>query len=520
LGGDRFGSWRKGTANFFIDSQWPLLMSAQLTVASMSAERNSMSEQWQMISDIRNGLQSVIKRGESYLPKFEEESGEDYKRRLASASWRPEFTDALEALVSRPFSKQIKIQGSVSPAIQAVIDDADRRKNNLTVFAKELFTNAVADGWSAVLVDYPDMAGAVTIADDLAVGARPYFVNIRARDVLALYTSFDGGSEYVSHMRIRETHIKRDGYKELFTNRIRVLEPDRWELWEAVSPVGGTSAATLANGGYQLISEGRISRNGKQGVPVAFLWIGQRKGTLAVKPPLLDLAHMQLELYRAGSRKDEILTYSGAPMLAVIGAEQPEQRLKTGPRVSLFVPPGDGNVDIKYIQPAAANIEQVRLEFDAIVQDMRRLAMQPVVQKAGVLTATATSVDESRSHSVLQSWGNLLSDSLNQALTFAAEYIGEESTITVSVHSDYSAGSSSQQELTALASTRQAKDISRQTYLEELSRRSILGPQFSIDDEEERLAEEGESLDPEQIIDPVTGQVISTARDALNTNAE
>jgi hypothetical protein len=43
----------------------------------------------------------------------------------------------------------------------------------------------------------------------------------------------------------------------------------------------------------------------------------------------------------------------------------------------------------------------------------------------------------------------------------------------------------------------------------ELKRRGILGPDFNEDEEEQRLAEEQQGLQPEQPFDPVSGNVLA-----------
>jgi len=50
--------------------------------------------------------------------------------------------------------------------------------------------------------------------------------------------------------------------------------------------------------------------------------------------------------------------------------------------------------------------------------------------------------------------------------------------------------------------------ISAKTGRAELKRRGILGPDFKEEDEELRLAEEQQGLEPEQPMDPVSGNVI------------
>jgi hypothetical protein len=497
---------------------------AVVTVATPSSERILMHNTWQMISDIRSGIDAVKARGSKYLPKYEAETEAEYQRRLESAPWRPEFNDALAGLVSRPFSREILLKQGSTRHAQEFADDVDRQGNNITSFARQIFLDAMSDGLVLLMVDYPDMSGAETAADDIIAGARPYFVRIRAQDIIALYTSYSGGKEKITHVRIKESHIVRSGFSEVQVNRVRVLEPGKWELWEqrlavpSLTP-GRSSIAPVKSHTWERIAEGRISRNGIEDVPIVTFWLGERKGFISTIPPLYDLAHMQMELYRAGSRKDENLTYSGAAMLAVIGSEPPEGGLKTGPRSAIFISHGEGNSDVKYVQPDAASTREIREDYSSIITDMRRLAMQPITQKTTNITAKATSVDEARAHSVLQSWVSLLADSINSALSLVSEYSPEIGDAKVLIHTDFGAGSSDSAELASLNTARKNRDISNRTYLEEMKRRNVLGPQFIVDDEPERVAEELEPLDTE-IVPYETDQMPIGEKEYLETQGQ
>ena len=384
-------------------------MAPVVTVATESAERVAMSAIWSMIADIRAGASAVRSKGKEYLPKFEDETEEEHKRRVASAPWRPEFNDALASLVSRPFTRDIALEGEASPTMKSIFENADQRGNNLTIFSKDAFQNALADGWCAILADYPVMSDVKTMADEKAMGARPYLCQVRAQDVIALYTRFEAGREVVEHIRIRETETVRDGFGETIVNRIRVLEPGLWELWEEQKTSDNKKE-------WVKVNDGKLNRTGgKTSVPIAFLRTGQMAGSIKVTPPLADLAHMQIELYRAMSRKDEVMVYSASPMLKVIGAAAPSEPLKTGPRRAVFVPPGEGNADVDYLVPPAENIREIREDIASIVDDMRRLGMQPMIQKANV-SVVGTVTDAAKAHSVLQSWAIALKDTLEQSL--------------------------------------------------------------------------------------------------------
>lgn len=479
-----------------------------------------MASLWTMIDDILAGADAIRAAGERYLPKYEGESREEYKRRLETAPWRSEFADALRGLASKPFGKEVALQGQVSANLKTIAEDVDGRGHNLHVFAGEVFDRGVAKGMGAILVDYPSMAPGATLADERQSGARPYWVHVRAEDILALYTTWVGRREIVSHVRIRELHVERDGFGEKAANRVRVLElaPEsdeaaaaikpRWQLWEERKSPGAKDGKT-----WEKIGEGPITL---PEIPLALFFTGEREGAQFVRPPLRDLAHMQIELYQATSRKEEILTFAGAPMLSAKGLAPPadgEVKIEVGPKRVLFAPPAldGGQTGWEFVQPAAANIKEIRDDVAGIVDDMRRLGMQPMTQRSGTVTATATSVEAAKAHSAVEAWAVALKDALEQAFVFTAMWLAEPATAEVFVDTDFSVATLESAPLDALAKARAAKDISRKTYVDELRRRDVLGPQFDRDADEEALAEEMADLEPEEAIDPATGQPIGQA---------
>jgi hypothetical protein len=477
---------------------------ANETVDTPSAAYNRMVDGWRTIDDILAGPDTIRLAGERYLPAYQAEKrgsglvpsmyGEsEYSRRLKATPWRPEFPDIIQALASKPFTKEVSLVGEPPSQIKALKEDIDARGNDLTAFSRSVFKGGIAKGVHGILVDFPTMAPNLTRADEKASGARPYWVSIRAEDIIALYTSFVGGREIVQHVRLKECAVERLGFGEIKVERVRVLEPGRWELWEKR---GDAQGYTLTGSGTLTLKE----------VPLALFWTGEREGSHFVRPPLAALADMQIELYRALGRQEEILTYAGSPMLQAQGIAAPAdgESLEVGPKRVLFAPPGaDGaQTGWSYIQPDAAVLTEIREGVEKVAADMRRLGMQPLTQKSGDVTATATSVEAAKAHSTVEAWAIGLKDVLEQAFTYTSNWLNQTETVEISVNTDFMAGAPDQASLDALHKARAAKEISRRAYLEGLIRFGVLVADFDIEADEELVAEEMEGLEPEQPIDP------------------
>ena len=412
----------------------------------------------------------------------------------------------MRSLASKPFGKEVALKGNpperIAGKIDAVtkrrvggiVDDIDGRGNGLTVFAREAFAQAIAKGMHGILVDYPTMQPTATKAEEQAVGARPYWVQIPAENIIALYTDVEGGREVITHVRIAETVIERDGYDEIKLERIRILEPGRWELWEKRATIDKPSDPSWVK-----VDSGTLARSGEcNSVPLVLFFTGDRTGTQGVRPPLADLAHMQIELYRALSRQDEILTYAGSPMVVANGLAAPsaDNQIEIGPKVILFAPAaGEGiKTGWEFIQPSAANITEVRNHVTSVQEDMRRIGMQPMTEMPGNPSATGQSISAAKAHSAVKAWALMLNDCLEQAFTFTAEWMNLPDVIETEISTDFSVQPYAQFPLAALAAARGTKDLSQKTYWEGLRRFDVLSQDFDPEAEIRLLQTENDEL--------------------------
>lgn len=483
-----------------------------------ASDIEAMGQIWQTIGDIMEGADAIRRAGRRYLPQFEQETGKEYSRRLMQAPWQPEFMDILQGLASRPFSRDITLKDTASPAMRELAEDVDRKGNNLTQFARSLFTSAIAHGLGVILVDAPNERYR-TLAEERAANLRPYLVHIRADQLLALYTDIVRGREVVTHLRFRTRRMELEGFTERFIEGVSVYQraPVRddagrvvgygqpyFEKWEEQKDRNGASEWTIVESGVVSVPE----------LPVVPFWTGERAGGALVRPPLASLADRQIELYRSLSRKEEILTYAGSPLLCAQGMEAPQDggALSVGPRVVLYAPGERGSWG--YIQPDASNLKEIREDAAELVDHIRRLGMQPLAQRSGGVTATASSIEGARAHSTLQAWALGLKDALEQAFVYLAMFLREPPTVELVVHTDFMSGVAQQLPLDALHKARANKDISRSTYLAGLQRFDALPPDFDAEADELELAMELQGLEPEQALDPITGELLSELRAA------
>lgn len=463
------------------------MVDRSLDPSTPSLAHAKLADDWAMIRAIREGAASVRNAGVVYLPKFPAESDSEYARRRESAPWRPEFEDSIRSISAKPFGKEVVLQGEPSSEMKAIAEDVDGRGNNLHTFARDTFEGGVSMGAAGILVDFPTMSPNATKADEQASGARPYWVSVDADEILELRTERRGAEEIVVHLRLLETVVVHNGFEELEEQRIRIIEPGKWEIWEKIKE------STVVE--WRMVDTGILTLDE---VPFVFFLTAERKGSQYVRPPMLDLAEMQIELYRFMSGEEQIYTTAGAPMLSANGMSAEafkgpsgQAEVETGPGRVLFAPGAEGiQTSWAYIQPAAANLTAITVKAQLIIEDMRRLGMQPMLPKTGGVTATASGIDAAKAHTALQSWALGLKDALENAFVFTRLWMGSSESVEVGVHTDFAVGLYGVEEVKELREMRKSGDLSRSTYYDELTRRGVLGPAFDKEVEEERLLEE------------------------------
>ncbi len=468
------------------------------SVDSQSAERAAMQADIDLISDVLAGVDAMRARSKVYLPQYGRELEKEYRRRVSSAPWRPEFVDVLRTLSAKPFSQPITLPADTPKAIVEFADNVDGRGNNLHVFAHRLFVDAVAYGISIITIDFPKRTWGPSVADAIAANPRPYWCLIPISNVIALYTEFKNGREIVVHLRTREDTTVVDGFGEKLVERIRVIDRGSWSLWEKRKDASGTTTWVSIDGGELQNGSGKLDA-----VPAVIVVTGDRQGTIKTKPPLKDLADMQVELFRALSRQDELLTFAGSPMLATTQyldqTDGTTKVVEVGPKTVLGGASDNKGDQTKwyYVQPDAANIREVREHVESVIEDMQRLGLQPTITRSGTASATESDITAAKAHSALQAWALTLKDALEQAFVLTMPWMSENGrvidpfSVSVNVHTDFAASFEATTEASTILTAEKQRVISKQTARDELARRGILGPAFQSRSEPKKISSEG-----------------------------
>lgn len=437
---------------------------------------------------LMGGTQAMRKAGVEFMPKHPAESEGNYAVRLASTHLYNGFAQTVAAQGGKLLGKPLVLNDNVPESIAKLADNIDGQGRAISPFALDVISDAFVCGVSYIWIDMPPLTPGATLADQRASGARPYWIHLRAEQVLGWRSTPIGGKQVLTQVRFKESAIVDDGeFGEKMVKRVRILERKRYRLFEAV-PSTQAGVGEL----WQLIEEGPI---GTKEIPIVPVYTN-RTGYFEGEPALRAVAELNLEHWQSSSEQRVALSFLRFAMLAVAGVD-PDTAIEIGPSKVLKLPAG---ATAGYVEHGGAGIESGRLDLEAIERRMRSAGMDIRIDNAGQVTATASALDSADSTAGLRAVGEGLADSLALALQYTAEFMGiTEDAGTVDVNTEFADGTKDTDPATLLA-MRATRDLSQQTLWKEMQRRHILNDEFDAEAEQKMI-------DAEPVPNPLQGNM-------------
>lgn len=502
-----------------------------------SRDYQNMSPFWTLVDDILAGADAIRDKGETYLPRFAEETkvgnNDPYALRLRNAPFTNLYEDISRNLGSKPFSEECKLIEKSNQVYQDLATNIDGQGNNLHVFAQTVFQSGVDYALAWILVDHTRATprkdgGVLSVTEEKEQGLRPYWVLVPSTRLLAVYSEFIGGREILTHARIYEPSTILNGYLEVNVERVRVLRrdptafdlagkpiaygPPYFELWESMPQDPNSKQAT-----WVMVDGGPLAPLTE--IPLVPFITGVRDpASWRVRPPLRGIANMQIQEYNQESNLKSVMELTCFPVLSGTGITPPDNNVKIpiGPRAVLY---GGSSADGQpgswaYIEPGAASITALQNQLKNIQNDMRDLGMQPLtMQNLTVITTGQVAV---KANSAVKAWTIKFKDALEQAWMCTAQWLGRPDAPEVFVFDDFNVVLDDGKGWAAVWLLRTGKEISHETTIQSALRYGYLPDSFDIEKNDEELAAEADNASPggEQMIDPRTGKVIPMAGQA------
>lgn len=404
-------------------------------VAEPTAEYKDMLPDWAMVDTVYSGTRAMREAGEAYLPRFEAESNSDYTSRLNATVLFNMYRKACEALTGKAFKKPVVLQDDVPASLREWAENIDREGRQINVFAKDLFHDAIRRGMSHFMVDFP-RSTAQTREEQKRNGERPYWIHMPANEIIGWREENINGQRVLAQLRRQHTvSLPAGEFSTKVVERVTVYERGSYRVFEKVENKqdGGNAEEEWV----PAIDEDGNPLEGSTGlnyIPLVTLYTN-RTGFMQAKPPLMDLAHKNVEHWQSSSDQRNILKWSRFAVAVATGWTEDEDQMKFGPNTMIKISNPDG--DFKFASAGSDSIEPGFKDLENIKEEMAYLALDPMLRQPGNVTATARALDGADASSQLEGWMNDLKDAIEVGLQFSADRGQEGRGGSVQVNDDF-----------------------------------------------------------------------------------
>lgn len=409
-----------------------------------SAAYNRMKPRWEKCRACFIGTEAIRDGGTDYLPQYSAESDEDYDVRKVLAAFYNGYARTVLASVGMLLDEEPTFGEDMPEEIVSLAENIDAAGTHITVFSRRLATAGIVDSYAGIMVEHSrpggpgvDMSKASAAAaiavkegkqidgsDEKLLGLRPYFLLFRIDDVIrTLYATVNGVKTLVL-LILREVVSERIGafgtktvtQYRIYTNDNGVI---RYELWRSPDTQGGRPTKT----------EGPLKITNQTEIPWSPFVAGEEIAQDEWKPPLLDLADLNIQYHISLSNHLSLESLAYVPTPVRIGARPDKDGIypdmTLGPRNTIEAPQIDGVAEpIYWLSPPVDVLEAGEKTLAATKADMGTMGAAFLsAETRAAETAEGKRIDSAASRATLKTVSRGLKDCLERAFGLMANYL-------------------------------------------------------------------------------------------------
>ncbi len=438
--------------------------------------------EWDKCKDCYIGEGAIKEKTTKYLPKLERhDDTTEGKARYADYLSRATFFGVVSTVVTGRVGQvmRIPLQTEFAPLLQEWSATLMRDKSSLTELTKRVLTEVITTGRVGLFLDRPE------------TGGDPYVVLYKAQDI----TNWETVDDRLVRVVLKENTIALRERGE--DKMVQVIEPRYREL--RINPENGlyeVAIHVLKNGKYveAEILEPRNSGQGIDYIPFQFINADSTSPDTS-KPPLLDLANLNLAHYRNSADYEQLLHRVGvAATFYSAGITEDESNepnnLSVGPDVRWVSSNPNAKFGIlEFSGSSATAMETAMLEK---MQMMATIGGQLVQRhRKQVETAETARLRSASENSQLDTMVNTVEIGLLQLLTMSAKWLNVSEGITLLMNRDYLDDRWSPEELKAVNEAEMLGIISKETGFQMRKKMEVYSEGWSFEEESALLSNQG-----------------------------
>ncbi len=386
-----------------------------------------MMKGWEIMKAVTLGTEYLRENSEAFLPIEPREDYTAYLARVNRAVFSPFTQRLVRAAAGLILRKPISLVGD--PYWTDIFaQDVDGCGSDLDEYARRLLLCSLTYGHCHTLVDFPAPTGARSLAEERELNRRPYWIEVDPNNIYGWRLDREVNYGNLIQVRIKEKAVVPDGeFGEKVYDQIRVIEPGQYRIYRQVEtkkamqggfPYPNAFDATDATSDYELVESGDYSLGQ---IPLVTTYAG-KVDTLTSKPPLLDIAYLNLAHFQRQADLIHSLHIASQPILVLEGWDDQSKDVVTSVNYAMATQPGN---KVYYVEPAASAFESQSNEIRELQMQMATLGISTLSQQKFVAeTADARRLDRVDTNSMLSMVSLDLEQSLQKAFNLAANYVG------------------------------------------------------------------------------------------------
>ena len=431
---------------------------------------------WEIMKAVTSGTEYLRENCETFLPLEPREDYSAYLARVNRAVFSPYTQRLIRAAAGLILRKPISIEGD--PYWTDVFNkDVDGCGSDLDEYARRLVICALTYGHCHTLVDFPAPSDARSLAEERALNRRPYWIEVDPTNVYGWRLDRETNYGNLTQIRIGEKAVVADGeFGEKVYDQIRVIEPGRYRVYrqeedrkemQGPFPYPASFDQSDATAQFELIESGPYSL---EEIPLVTVYANKVE-TMVSRPPLLDIAYLNLAHFQRQADLIHSLHIASQPMLVLEGWDDQTKDMAISVNYAMATQPGN---KVYYVEPASSAFEAQTSEIQELQQQMSSLGISTLSQQKFVAeSADARRLDRIDTNSMLAMVSMDLESGLQKAYNLAGQYLGIEPP-EVKISRDFDLQRLIGQDITAMGQLFEDDIINREEFRDMLVQGEIL----------------------------------------------
>jgi len=437
-----------------------------------------MMKGWEIMKAVSEGTEYLRENSEAFLPLEPREDYTAYMARVNRAVFSPFTQRLIRAATGLVLRKPITLTGD--PYWTEMFKmDVDGCGSDLDEYARRVLMCSLTYGQSHILVDYPSPSGAVSLAEERQQNRRPYWIEVDPNNLYGWRLDRESNYGNLIQVRLAEKAVLPDGaFGEKVFEQIRVIEPGKYRVFRKTDQIdemydladnsyAGEFDAQTTGEEYTEVESGEFSLGE---IPLVTIYSGKTEN-LVSKPPLLDIAYLNLAHFQRQADLIHSLHVASQPMLVMEGYDDQTKDVAISVNYAMATQPGN---KVYYVEPASSAFDAQSSEIKELQMQMATLGISTLSQQKFVAeSADARRLDRVDTNSMLAMVSMELEQKLQKCFNLSAQYVGIEPP-EVKISRDFDIERLIGQDITALTSLFDQQVIDREEFRDILVQGEVL----------------------------------------------